>query len=283
MFKIKMVEFTGSGEDRLSFSTLTSSLPTPDPTSVLSSLQRRLSARPDLEQDSTRCPPKSVWWTPERAGLRPLLTRTFLASSQSLLCLCLSWVVGSSLWTFPGASRPQPGTMSPCSRSPDSGCLRSSDPFLGAGGLHPVPTQWMLGALTHRKGSNRVPRTDDSLTTWRQNSRCFKSTPATAAAWLWADVRPPKAWLIIKILTVRFAQLQVLPTVNSILMVPLCCDWGVVCSLPSYTSVCSGGSHPLPLISSGKTGRCFETQAVGTCLQKWTLSFHWVCQKHTGS
>ena len=47
------------------------------------------------------------------------------------------------------------------SRSPDSGCLRSSDLPSGAGGLHPVPTQWMLRALTHRKSSSHVPRTDD--------------------------------------------------------------------------------------------------------------------------
>lgn len=92
-----MVGFTGSGEDRLSFSTLTSCLPTPDPTSVLSSLQRRLRAGPALEQDSTRRPPKSVWWTPGRAGLRPLLTRTLTASSQSLLCLCPSWVLTVNL------------------------------------------------------------------------------------------------------------------------------------------------------------------------------------------
>lgn len=62
---------------------------------------------------------------------------------------------------------------------------------------------------------------------WRRNSHCFKCTPAAAVIQLGADVRPPKALPIIKILTVSvLPQLQVLFTVNLILMVPLCCYGG---------------------------------------------------------
>lgn len=67
---------------------------------------------------------------------------------------------------------------------------------------------------------------------YRRNSCCFKCTQAAAVIWLWADVRPPKASLIIKILTVSvLPQLQVLFTVNLILMVPLCSYWIEVCFL----------------------------------------------------
>lgn len=68
---------------------------------------------------------------------------------------------------------------------------------------------------------------------YRRNSHCFKCTQAAAVIWLWADVRTPKASLIIKILTVSvLPQLQVLFTVNLILMVPLCSYWIAVCFLP---------------------------------------------------
>lgn len=67
---------------------------------------------------------------------------------------------------------------------------------------------------------------------YRRNSHCCKCTQAAAVIWLWADVRPPKASLIIKILTVSvLPQLQVLFTVNLILMVPLCSYWIEVCFL----------------------------------------------------
>lgn len=67
---------------------------------------------------------------------------------------------------------------------------------------------------------------------YRRNSCCFKCTQAAAVIWLRADVRPPKASLTIKILTVSvLPQLQVLFTVNLILMVPLCSYWIEVCFL----------------------------------------------------
>lgn len=57
---------------------------------------------------------------------------------------------------------------------------------------------------------------------YRINTHCFTCTQASAVIWLWADVRPLKSYLIIKILTVSvWTQLQVLFTVNVILMVPL--------------------------------------------------------------
>lgn len=141
------------------------------------------------------------------------------------------------------------------------------------------PPHEVQGPLTHtsqlhRKIAVMCPEQMIHFNMWRRYSHCLKCTQAAAVIRLWADVRPPKALLIIKILTVSvLPQLQVLFTVNLILMVPWCCYWGALCFLPSYRNVCNEDKCLFPLISSGKMWRYCNVREIWTCLWKWVQSF----------
>lgn len=148
MFKIKMVEFTGSEENISLFSTLTSSLPNPDPASVLSSLQRRPSAgQTSLRSGQHPAPPQLSLVDPGKD--RPTTTTTHsnfhgLESALTLLVLELS---GQVLTAGP-SSAPAAHTWAPAPRVltlQTQGVCCHQSPSSGAGPSHemlraPSPT-----------------------------------------------------------------------------------------------------------------------------------------------
>lgn len=177
-FKIKMVEFTGPEENIVIFQLTSSSHPWPHSLSCAHHAEKAACWAGPQSRTASRPTPEISLVDPRKADRWPLLTRMFAASSRSLFRQSSCFVAGPHC-DGPGAA-PTAGHCVPVSWSPDSGCLRSP-PTSGAGGLHPVPTQWMLQALTHRKRSSHVLRTDDWLT-MRRKPTCLKSTPAAATA-----------------------------------------------------------------------------------------------------
>lgn len=128
-----------------------------------------------------------------------------------------------------------------------------------------VPDSWPPEAR-----SQHVLRADDVLKTWGRNSHCLQCTPAAAVAQLWADVRPPEALLIIKILTVSFYPAAGSGSCefdfNGAPVPWLRRGW-----LFTFTEKSLQRTQCLyPLTSSGKVGRCHETQEIQTRLRKWT-------------